>query len=255
MRKETKIILESADISSIDLGIVCPMANEIGTAKSFITAVLAECEPHNFRNVTFFAVIDRVSRDGTLNLLNQLAATEPRLVVVWSPENTSVVDAYVRGYREALDTGCDWLLEIDAGFSHHPADIAKFVEKMRQGYSAVFGSRFCAGGSVSDSPIRRRVFSRGGTILANFLLGTQLTDMTSGYELFRRDAMGQILENGIRSRGHFFQTEIRAFCHRFAISEVPIEYRSASPSVNNASLWDAFKNLLSLFIQRLGLAR
>jgi dolichol-phosphate mannosyltransferase len=236
--------------ASVNLGVVCPMANERDTAEKFVREVLAACEPFRFKSLTFFAVLDRVSRDGTLDLLRGLEATLPQLRVVWSPENRCVVDAYLRGYREALDTGCDWVLEIDAGYSHQPSDIPAFFEKMLEGHDCVFGSRFCAGGNITESPLKRKVISRGGTMLTNLLLGTKLTDMTSGFELFSRAALQQVLHKGINSRGHFFQTEIKAHCHGLRVAEVPIHYRAASDSVNNNVLKDAFVNLWRLFRAR-----
>ena len=79
------------------------------------------------------------------------------------------------------------------------------------GNDCVFGSRFTQGAANLGTPWRRTV-SRGGTLLTNLLLGTRLTDMTSGFELFTRDALEHVLARGIRSRGPFFQTEIKAHC-------------------------------------------
>jgi dolichol-phosphate mannosyltransferase len=237
--------------SEINLGIVCPMANEEKSAVAFVRAVLDECVPRGFKSVWFFAVLDRVSRDRTYELLNDLKKERPQLEVVWSPENRSVVDAYVRGYREALGAGCDWILEIDAGFSHQPSDIPQFFDKMLEGYDCVFGSRFCEGGKVSDSSTKREIISRGGTLLANLLLGTKLKDMTSGFEMFTRAALAEILKKGVRSRGPFFQTEIKAYCRSLRIAEVPIKYRAASHDINNQALKDSFSNLWRLFRLRL----
>ncbi len=231
---------------AVYLGVVCPMANERDTAEAFVREVLAACAPFRFKSLTFFAVLDRVSRDGTLDLLRGLEATLPQLRVVWAPENRCVVDAYLRGYREALDAGCDWILEIDAGFSHQPSDIPRFFEKMSEGFDCVFGTRFAQGGGFTESPLRRKVISRGGTLLTNLLLGTRLTDMTSGFELFSRAALEEVLRRGVNSRGHFFQTEIKAHCHSLRFAEVPIRYRAASDSVNNNVLKDAFVNLWRL---------
>jgi dolichol-phosphate mannosyltransferase len=233
--------------SEINLGIVCPMASEEQTAVPFVNAVLEQCRSKNFKSVIFFAILDRACKDRTRELLDAHALEEPQLRVVWSPENKGVVDAYVRGYREALAAGCDWVLEIDAGFSHQPEDIPQFFDKMREGYDCVFGSRFCAGGSISDSSFKRKVISRGGTILANLLLGTKLKDMTSGFEMFSQPTLQRVLERGIKSRGPFFQTEIKTYCRNLRIAEVPIQYRAASHDVNNKALKDSFSNLWRLF--------
>jgi dolichol-phosphate mannosyltransferase len=235
-------------LPEIVLGIVCPMANEGEGAVRFARAVLDRCQ--GFRNVRFFAVLDTVSRDDTLERLRNLEKDEPRLTVVWAPENRHLVDAYVRGYREALAAGSDWILEIDAGFSHQPGEIGSFFEAMRQGYDCVFGSRFMKGGAMTDiSPVRYFV-SRGGTLLANLLLGTRLKDMTSGFELFSRAALEMVLRRGIQSRAHFFQTEIKAYCRNLRVAEVPIHYRSPSPGLSSSVLADSFKQLWRLYLLR-----
>ncbi len=231
------------------LGIVCPMANESGNVRQFIPAVLAECR--GFAKVSFFAVLDNKSTDGTLGVVRAMEPQFPQLVVVWAPENRCVVDAYVKGYREALAGGCDWILEIDAGFSHQPPQIPQFFETMSQGYDCVFGSRFCKGGRYTDANLKRFVISRGGSILTNLLLGTKLKDMTSGFELFSAEALRMVLDKGIRSRGHFFQTEIKAFCRGPRITEVPITFSCPSSNVNSAILRDAIVNLWRLFGMRL----
>jgi hypothetical protein len=157
----------------------------------------------------------------------------------------------VSGYRAAVAASCDWILEIDGGYSHQPEDIPRFFEKMADGYDCVFGSRFCVGGKMTKSPFKRLFISRGGTWLANLLLGTRLKDMTSGFELFSRHALLAILDRGIRSRGPFFQTEIKAYCRKLRMAEVPIDYRNPSGSVGTRALADAFSNLWFLYRLRL----
>ena len=235
--------------TGIKLAIVCPMANESSTAENFVTSVLQRCR--NFESVKFFAVLDNSSTDGTFDLLKNLQHRLPQLQPLWAPENKCVVDAYVRGYREALDAGCDWILEIDAGFSHQPSQIGRFFEKMAQGYDCVFGCRFCEGGKFTDAPLSRRIISQWGSVLTNLLLGTKLKDMTSGFEMFTNTALQQVLDKTIRSKGHFFQTEIKVYCRNMRIAEVPIHYRSPSQNVNTAVMMDAFSNLFRLFKERI----
>ena len=225
------------------------MANE-PSATAFVDAVLDACRPIAFKSVVFIAVLDRVSTDGTLERLRDHASREPRLRVVWAPENTCIVDAYVRGYREAL-VDCDWILEIDSGFSHQPADIPRFIAAMETGADCVFGSRFMAGGSMTGTGLMRQIVSRGGTWLANLLLRTHLHDMTSGFQMFTAPALSAILERGITSRGPFFQTEMKAYCRRLRVVEVPIAYRNASHYIGRAALSDSFSGLWRLYRLRL----
>src|SRR5215210_2514853 len=129
-------------LSEINLGIVCPMANEEAAAEDFIDQVLERCDQTGFASIKFFVIIDRASRDRTLDLLQAHSTRQARLKVIWAPENQNVVDAYIRGYHEAIAAGCDWILESDGGFSHQPSDIPRFFATMSEGYDCVFGSRF-----------------------------------------------------------------------------------------------------------------
>jgi len=232
---------------AVELGIVCPMANEGDDAVAFCKEVLEHCS--GFKKVIFFAVFDRVTKDSSLDQMRELERIEPRLCVVWAPENRCVVDAYLRGYKEALESGSDWILEIDAGFSHQPRDIPQFFDAMEEGMDCVFGSRSL--GSFKDSSMKRRLVSGGGTKLANLLLGTRQTDMTSGFELFSRETLSLVLGRGIQSRAHFFQTEIKTYCRNLRFVEVPINYRAASPRLSSSALADAFKQLWRLVQLRL----
>jgi dolichol-phosphate mannosyltransferase len=242
--------LAGAGLRELSLGVVCPMANESESAVRFVDAVLSECLRYDFAAVTLFVVVDTVSRDDTRALLEAHAARQPRLRVVWAPETRGVADAYVRGYHEALAAGCDWILEIDAGFSHDPAAVGEFFEAMAAGNDCVFGSRFREGGQNLGT-LRRRAISRGGTALANFLLGTRLTDMTSGYELFTRAALERVLAKGLSSKGPFFQTEIKAYCRNLRCAEIPIKYNAGGHSVGAQAIGESLVNLGRLFRRRL----
>jgi len=231
---------------NIELAVVTPMANEADNAEKFVIDVLSYCKAFEFSKIHFFSILDKASVDGTKNILTSLSKITPELKVIYAPENKNVVDAYIRGYLEGIKIGADWILEIDAGFSHRPSDIPKFFEKMKSGYDCVFGSRYFHGKRTSKAPFTRHFLSKGGTILCKVFLGTKLSDMTSGFELFKREVLEEILSKGILSKGPFFQTEIRTFAHDFTISEVPIFYNIPSRKFRIIELYDAFKNLLRL---------
>lgn len=232
---------------TVALSIVCPMANEGTAAVLFCREVLDQCD--GFARVTFHAVFDRANRDSSLDQMRELELIEPRLRVIWAPENRCVVDAYLRGYQDALAVGSDWILEIDAGFSHQPEDIPQFFDAMERGMDCVFGSRFI--GRFERSSAKRHFVSWGGTVLANMLLGTSQTDMTSGFELFSRETLIMVLSRGIQSRAHFFQTEIKTHCRNLRFVEVPITYRAASPRLGSFAIKEAFQQLWRLFRLRL----
>jgi dolichol-phosphate mannosyltransferase len=244
------LALDASRFADVRLGIVCPMANERATAVDFVCAVLDQCATVGFKSISFFVVLDNASRDDTRQLLERFREQRPELQVIWAPDSRGVADAYVRGYQEAIAAECDWILEIDAGFSHQPSDIPQFFNEMLKGNDCVFGSRFCAGGR-NIGTIRRRVVSRGGTVLANILLGTKMTDMTSGFQLFTRPALHAVLRKGIYSKGPFFQTEMKYHCRSFRVSEVPIHYNAGSHTIGGDALRESFRNLWRLFRLRI----
>jgi dolichol-phosphate mannosyltransferase len=225
------------------------MANEGNDAVRFVQAVMDRCP--GVGRVRFFVVVDNATTDNSVELLREYAASnDERLVVVWAPENRNVVDAYVRGYREAVNSGADWILEIDAGFSHQPDDIPQFLERIEQDYDCIFGSRFMAGAQYVRGSYKRYFISRAGSLLTNTLLGTRLSDMTSGFELFSRPALEQVLRIGVHSRAHFIQTEIKVYCRGLRYVEVPIRYQSPSPRLGSAALGDSLAQLWRLLCLR-----
>jgi dolichol-phosphate mannosyltransferase len=240
-----RVMVAESRVRTARLAVVTPLANERGVIDDLVARVMRQLGPGD----RMFCVFDHVSTDGSVERARELALAEPRLVVVWAPENRCVVDAYFRGYREALAGGFDWILEMDGGLSHLPEEIPKFIEAMKQGYDFGGGSRFMPGGAFSG-PLFRRIVSRGGTILANVMLGTRMHDMTSGFECFTHLALSRVVAMGVRSRAHFFQTEIRYAMHALRWTEIPIHYGCPSQSVGKASLGEAFGILWQLFRER-----
>ena len=113
--------------------------------------------------MTLFVILDNVSRDGTRALLEAHAYVQPDLRVIWAPESRGVADAYVRGYREALAADCDWILEIDAGFSHDPSEIGRFSHAMAAATTASSAAASRKVAANLGSSRWRRTVSRGGT--------------------------------------------------------------------------------------------
>jgi dolichol-phosphate mannosyltransferase len=227
------------------LGVVIPLASEELTVEELLRRVTGQLEGGD----RVFCVLDGACRDGTMELARRFAGTDPRVVVVWAPENRCVVDAYFRGYREALDAGCGLILEMDGGMSHDPAEIPKFLDAMRRGADFAAGSRFAPGGRYHGFGVRY-IISRGGTLLANLLLGTRMKDMTGGFECFTASALRHVVDRGVRSRAHFFQTEIRYMLSSWKWEEIPIGYRNPSKSMGWKNVLEAFRILLRLREER-----
>jgi len=232
-------------VDALRLGVVVPMANEETTVEDFLSRVLAQLAA----NDRVFCVLDNACHDGTRVLVEAASRADGRVQLIWAPENRCVVDAYFRGYREAVTAGCAWILEMDAGLSHSPEQIPRFIQAMQAGADYAGGSRFIPGGSHSGSWYRYAV-SKGGTVLTNSLLGTRMHDMTSGFECFTREALSYVIDRGVKSRAHFFQTEIRYMMHGWNWVEVPIDYSAPSSAVGRSQLLESLRILFALRRER-----
>jgi dolichol-phosphate mannosyltransferase len=232
-----------------DWALVVPMANEENDFRPFINELQLALD--DLGGGAVYLIADKVSRDRTFALCQELAAQDPRFRAVWAAENRNVVDAYLRGYREALQGGHEYIIEMDAGLSHDPALLPQFLEHLRAGYECVYGSRFLPGHEESRWNLRRKVLSRGGTLLANLLLGTNLRDMTSGYQGFPRAVAAKFAAYPLLSKAHFYQTELRYLLRNHRAIEVPVTYRAPSPNVSRGAVVNSFQVLFHYFWRRL----
>ena len=235
--------------SSEDWAVVVPMANESQDFDVFMAMLHLVLD--RLRSGKVYFIVDKASKDNTHELCTAASSADARFVTIWAPENKNVVDAYIRGFRAAYEAGHELIIEMDAGLSHDPRAIPMFLRVLNEGNECVFGSRFCNGGSMADSPIKRRMLSRVGTFLSNWLLGTNMEDMTSGFQAFHRNVIKQLLDYPVRSRAHFYQTELRYLMRKHRFAEVPIHYRAPSNSVSRKAVRNAVDTLLYYFGRRL----
>ncbi len=229
--------------------VIIPMANE-ETDFAPLAGLLSDTLD-NYEHGTVYFIVDKVSKDKTLDLCHELSKKDNRFKTVWAPENRNVVDAYLRGYSEALQHNHEIIIEMDAGLSHDPRAIPMFLRVLNEGNECAFGSRFINGGSISDSNWRRYFLSRFGTILSNVLLGTKMYDMTSGFQGFHAPVAQKFVDYGLLSKAHFYQTEIRYLLRKTRFAEVPIHYKAPSPRVSKKAIVNSFEVLFYYFGQRL----
>ncbi len=225
------------------------MANESEDFDPFVSSLTKVLDKLNCGKIYF--VVDKVSKDNTLELCQNLSTTDNRFVTIWSPENKNVVDAYIRGYKEAVLNKHDYIIEMDAGMSHDPCALPMFLRVLNEGNECAFGSRFINGGSICDSTWKRTLLSKFGTILSNILLGTKMYDMTSGYQGFHVQIVEKFLAYKLLSKAHFYQTELRYLLRKTRYAEIPIHYRAPSPSVSKKAIYNSFSVLFHYFFLRL----
>lgn len=232
-----------------DWALVIPMANEEAEFEIFAEALRSMLDRLESGKVYF--IVDKASKDRTLELSQELEKRDQRFKAVWAPENKNVVDAYLRGYKEAYDHGHEIIIEMDAGLSHDPRALPMFLRVLNEGNECAFGSRFINGGSITESNYKRTVLSKVGTILSNVLLGTRMYDMTSGYQGFHRHIVGKFLAYQLLSKAHFYQTELRYLLRFTRYAEIPIHYKAPSPRVSQNAIKNSISVLLHYFKQRL----
>jgi dolichol-phosphate mannosyltransferase len=170
-------------------------------------------------------VIDDNSPDGTGELADRLAAELDHVEVLHRDRKEGLGPAYIAGFKHALADGADLVLEMDADFSHDPADVTRLITWASEA-DVVLGSRYVRGGSIANWGRLRRFISAGGSHYARRLLGVRVHDLTGGFKCFRREVLETLDLDAITSRGYAFQIETtyRALRAGFRVIEVPIAF-------------------------------
>ena len=191
-------------------------------------------------------IMDDNSPDGTGALADELAAADPEfLSVVHRPGKLGLGPAYIHGYGVALERGADYVIQMDADFSHPIDKIPALLAKIPD-YDVVVGSRYVAGSSLDDhwGP-RRRALSGGGNAFARLMTGLPMQDVTGGFRCYRRSALQAIDWPRVKSTGFVFQVETAYMAHRAGarFCEVPIHFADRTAGTSKMSLrivWEAF---------------
>jgi dolichol-phosphate mannosyltransferase len=171
-------------------------------------------------------VIDDNSPDGTGQLADRLAGEHGHVRVLHRERKEGLGPAYVAGFKQALaDPGVELVLEMDADFSHDPADVTRLIAAAREA-DLVLGSRYVPGGGTENWGRIRRFVSAGGSLYSRLLLGVPVRDLTGGFKCYRRKVLETIDLEGITSRGYAFQIETtyRALRAGFRVVEIPITF-------------------------------
>jgi dolichol-phosphate mannosyltransferase len=171
-------------------------------------------------------VVDDNSPDGTGDLADRLAAEDPTVHVLHRAGKGGLGAAYRVGFAWALARDYDVIGEMDADGSHQPEQLPALLAAIEGGADLALGSRYVPGGSVVNWPVHRLGLSRGGNLYVRTLLGIEVRDATSGFRLYRREALAKIDLDAVRSTGYVFQTDLvsRVLNAGLAVQEVPIEF-------------------------------
>jgi dolichol-phosphate mannosyltransferase len=201
--------------------LVLPTYNEADNVEAVVAAALANLPPGSR-----ILIVDDSSPDGTGEIADRMAAADPAVEVLHRSAKEGIGPAYLAGFRRALAAGAGLVIEMDADFSHDPADLPRLLAATEEADLAI-GSRYVPGGGVSDWSALRRAISRGGSTYARAVLGVGVRDLTGGFKCFRREALEAIDLGAVDARGYAFQIEMtyRALRLDFRVAEVPIVFR------------------------------
>jgi dolichol-phosphate mannosyltransferase len=200
--------------------VVVPTYNEAANLPRLVPAILGHSEH------VHLVIVDDGSPDGTGRLADALAAEYPdRMQVVHRPKKTGIGPAYVAGFATALERGADLIVQMDADFSHDPADLPRLVAAATE-YDLVLGSRYVSGGGTVGWSLARRLLSRLGGGYARVVLGVPIADLTGGFKVWRRPVLARLNFDRVRADGYGFQIETtyRALAQGARVAEVPIVY-------------------------------
>jgi apolipoprotein N-acyltransferase len=170
-------------------------------------------------------VVDDGSPDGTGAMARARAEADPRVRLVERARKSGLASAYAIGFRRGLDEGYDLIVEMDSDLSHRPQELGRLLEAANE-HDVVIGSRYIPGGSVTNWSRARVALSKGGNAYARRCLGFHVRDATSGFRVYRREALARVIETPVRSDGYGFQIELvlRAWNAGLSIGEVPITF-------------------------------
>ena len=224
-------VLQPAILEQIRLTVVVPTYNEADNLPALTAALFALPFPR-----LQLLVVDDNSPDGTGQVADELAAEYnatsrpdcPRVVVMHRQGKGGLGTAYVAGMTRALADGAEYVLQMDADFSHSPAYIPQMLGVMLATEAhVVIGSRYVPGGSLDEGwGPGRRSLSRWANLYSRAILGLRIRDMTAGFKLWRRAALVEIGLEKIRSNGYSFQVEMAYLCEKrgYRLVEIPIHF-------------------------------
>lgn len=214
--------------------VVIPTFNECTNLERLAAVLLALDEPLEI------LVVDDDSPDGTGRIADRLAAADPRVHVLHRRGRRGLGTAYVEGFGWALEHGYRRVVQMDADFSHDPADVPRLLEASRDGGSGgvmVVGSRYLGGIRVMNWSPGRLALSVFAGMYVRGITGMALTDPTGGFRCFPAEVLRQIELGQVVSNGYSFQIEMahRAWRRGLPTREIPIVFTERSEGASKMS--------------------
>ncbi|MGN6616281.1 MAG: polyprenol monophosphomannose synthase [Ilyomonas sp.] len=183
-------------------------------------------------------VVDDNSPDGTASIVKDLMTIYKHCLFLEERAGKhGLGTAYIHGFKWALKQGYEYIFEMDADFSHDPADLEKLYKACLNGADVAVGSRYVPGGKTENWPLDRHIYSKGGSIYTRLITWMPVNDPTAGFICYRRRVLETINFNQINFVGYAFQIEMKfaAWKLRFKIVEVPITFRDRKTGTSKMS--------------------
>lgn len=226
--------------------VIIPTYNEKENIIKIIDAVFALDMPFHI------LVVDDGSPDGTAQLVKNHQAYYPdALHIIERKGKLGLGTAYIAGFRWGIEREYDYILEMDADFSHKPMDLPRLVTACTEGWSMSVGSRYVKGGDVKNWTWDRILLSYGASWYVRIVTWLPVADPTAGFVCYSREVLEAIDLSKIRFIGYAFQIEMKFAAHTlgFKIKEVPIKFvdRVEGVSKMNMSIFsEAIKGVLQM---------
>lgn len=199
--------------------VIIPTYNEKENIEAIIKKVFSLDGEYNV------LIIDDGSPDGTATIVKRLQEEfQNKLFMIERSGKLGLGTAYLTGFKWALENGYDYIVEMDADFSHNPDDLPKLYAACKECGGVAIGSRYCDGISVVNWPIGRILMSYFASIYVKTVLGMKIHDCTAGFKCYSRKALETIDLDDVRMKGYGFQIEMKytAWKLGFKLVEVPI---------------------------------
>lgn len=226
--------------------VIIPTYNEIENISRIINAVLA------LENRFDVLVIDDGSPDGTAAAVKSIAADEPRVNIIERSGKLGLGTAYLAGFRWALEHRYDYIFEMDADFSHDPADLPRLLDACeKNGADMSVGSRYSNGVSVVNWPIGRILISYFASVYVRTVLRFKIFDSTAGFVCYSRKVLESFNFDEVRMKGYGFQIEMKytAYKKGFRIAEVPVIFvnrKEGTSKMSGGIFGEAFWGVIGL---------
>jgi dolichol-phosphate mannosyltransferase len=213
-----------------------PTFNEAENLEAIVRATIVQLDvaaPGQWR----LLVVDDNSPDGTGAIADQLAEELEGVEVLHRQGKEGLGAAYLAGFEYAYTRGAEWVIVMDADFSHDPRHLPAMIEAAKS-TDLVLGSRYVAGGEITNWPPLRRVLSRSGSLYARLMLGVKVRDLTTGFRCVHRRVIETVEPSTLRSQGYVFNIELtyRALLAGFSVKEIPIRFQDRQEGESKMSL-------------------